>query len=83
MTPCMDVYRTNTQSDGILDKLKLIIVVIVYLQNKYLIGNTWSPTASMRKFKYLLPYAFKNKARLYHLGFIGSLLQGQVKIKYL
>ena len=27
VTPCMDVYKANIQSDGSLDKLKLIIVV--------------------------------------------------------
>ena len=34
VTPCMDVYKANIQSDGSLDKLKLIIVVRGYLQNK-------------------------------------------------
>ena len=47
MTPCMDVYKAKIQSDGSLDKLKLIIVVIGDLQNKELVGYTWSPTASM------------------------------------
>ena len=28
VTPCMDVYKAKIQSDRILDKLKLIIVVI-------------------------------------------------------
>ena len=27
VTPCMDVYKTKIQSDGIIDKLKLRIVV--------------------------------------------------------
>ena len=34
VTPCMDVYKANIQSDGSLDKLKLRIVVIGDLQNK-------------------------------------------------
>ena len=34
VTPCMDVYKANIQSDGILDKLKLRIVVRGDLQNK-------------------------------------------------
>ena len=46
VTPCMDVYKANIQSDGSIDKLKLRIVVRGDLQNKDLIGDTWSPTAS-------------------------------------
>ena len=45
VTPCMDIYKAKIQSDGSLDKLKLIIVVGGYLQNKGLVGDTWSPTA--------------------------------------
>ena len=45
VTPCMDVYKANIQSDGSLDKLKLRIVVRGGLQNKDMIGDTWSPTA--------------------------------------
>ena len=44
----MDIYKANSLSDGSLDKLKLKIVVRGDLQNKYLIGDTVSPTASMR-----------------------------------
>ena len=33
VTPCMDVYKSKTQSDGSLDKLRLRIVVKGYLQN--------------------------------------------------
>ena len=52
VTPCMDVYKSNIQSDGSLDKLKLRIVVRGDLQNKEMVGDTWSPTASMRTLKY-------------------------------
>ena len=52
VTPCMDVYKANIQSDGILDKLKLRIVVGGDLQNKELVGETCSPTSSMSTFKY-------------------------------
>ena len=48
VTPCIDVYKAKIQSDGSLDRLKLRIVVRGYLQNKELVGDTWSPTASMR-----------------------------------
>ena len=34
VTPCMDVYKFKIQSDGSIDKINLIIVVIGYLQNK-------------------------------------------------
>ena len=46
--PCIDMYKAKIQSDGRLDKLKLRIVVRGYLQKKELVGDTWSPTASMR-----------------------------------
>ena len=56
VTPCMDVYKSKIQSDGILDNLKLRIVVREYLQNKELFGDTWSPKDSMRTLKYFLAY---------------------------
>ena len=54
VTPCMDVYKAKIQSDGSLDKIKLINVVRGDLHNMELVGYTWSPTASMRTLKYLL-----------------------------
>ena len=53
-TPCMDVYKAKIQYDGSLDKLKFRIVVRGDFQNKGIIGDTWTPTASMRTLKYLL-----------------------------
>ena len=44
----MYVYKAKIQSDGSLDKLKLIIVVRGDLKNTELVGDTWSPTDSMR-----------------------------------
>ena len=41
VTPCMDVYKSKIQSDGSLEKLKLIIAVRRDLQNKELDGDTW------------------------------------------
>ena len=67
------------QSDGSLDKLKLRIVVRGYLQNKELVGDNWSPTASMRNLKYFLAYATKHKARVHQLYFISAFLQAKVK----
>ena len=34
VTPCMYIYKEKTQYDGIIDKLKLRIVVRGYLKNK-------------------------------------------------
>ena len=67
------------QSDGSLDKLKLRIVVRGDLKNKELVGDTWSPTASMRTLKYFLADATKHKERVHQLDFIGAFLQAKVK----
>ena len=60
VTPCMDVYKTKIQSDGSLDKLKLRIVVGGDLQNREMVGDTWSPTEPMRTLKYFLVDAAKH-----------------------
>ena len=44
VTTCMDVYKAKIQSDGILDKIKLRIVVIRYLQKK-----EWLDTADQQQ----------------------------------
>ena len=51
MNPCMYVYKANIQYVGGPDGLKLVIVVRGGLQNKKLVGDTWSPTAYMRTLK--------------------------------
>ena len=79
VTPCMDVYKEKIQSDGSMDKLKLRIVVRGDLQNKEMIGDTCSPTASMRTLKYFLADAAKHRARVHQLDFIGAFLQANVK----
>ena len=76
VTPCMDVYKARIQSDGSLDKLKLRIVVRGDFQNKEMVGDTWSPTASMRTLKYFLGDAAKHNHQLY---FIGAFLQDKDK----
>ena len=43
--PCMDIYKAKIQLYGILDELKLIIVVRGDLNNKEISGDTWAPTA--------------------------------------
>ena len=75
----MDVYKAEIQSDGILDKLKLRIVVRGDLQNKELVGDTWSPTSSMITLKYFLADATIYKARVHQLYFIVAFLQAKVK----
>ena len=72
VTPCMDVYKAKIQSDGSLYKLKLRIVVKGDLKNKEMVGDTWSPTASMRTLKYFLADTAKHKARVHQLDFIGN-----------
>ena len=79
----MDVYKSNIKSDGILDKLKLRIVYKGYLQNKEMVGDTWSTTAYMRTLKYFLADAAKHKARVHQLDFIGAFLQAKVKNRVL
>ena len=44
-----------------------------------MIGDTWSPTASMRTLKYFLANAAKPKARVHGLDFIGAFLHAKVK----
>ena len=51
MIPCMDIYKSKVQSGGGIGKLKFRIGVIGDLQNKDLIRDTWSLTASMRPLK--------------------------------
>ena len=53
-------------------------MVIGDLQNKELVGYTWSPTASMIALKYFLADAAKKKAIVHHLDFIGTFLQSKV-----
>ena len=75
----MDVHKEKNQSDGILDKLKLKIVVRGDLQDTESVGDTWSPTASMRTLKYFLADVVTLKSRVHQLDFIGAFLQSKVK----
>ena len=75
----MDFYKAKIYSDGSLDKFKLRIVVRGDLKNKELIGDTWSPIASMRTLKYFLSDADNHKARFHPLDFIVVLLQEKFK----
>ena len=47
-----------------------------------MIGYTWSPTASMRTFKYFIEEAAKHKARVHQLDFIRAFLQANVKNRF-
>ena len=75
----MDVYNAKIQSAGSLEKSKLKIVVRGDFQNMEMVGNTWSPTASMRTLKYFLSDKAKHKARVHKIDFIGAFLQAKVK----
>ena len=44
-----------------------------------MVGDTWSPTASMSKLKYFLADATKNMAKVHQLYFIGAFLQAKVR----
>ena len=55
------------------------IVVRGDFQNKEMVGDTWSPRASMRNLKYFLADAAKHKSRVHILDFIGALLQAKFK----
>ena len=83
VTPCMDVYKAKIKSDGSLDKLKLRIAVRGDLQNKEIIGDTWSPTASMITLKFLFADNSKHKAIVHQLNFIGAFLRANVKHRVL
>ena len=43
-----------------------------------MVGDTWSPTASMRTLQYFLADAAKHKAGVHKLDFIGAFLQAKV-----
>ena len=44
-----------------------------------MVGETWSPTASMRTLKYFLEDAANHKARVHKLDLIEAFLQAKVK----
>ena len=72
VTQCVYVYKVKIQSNEILDKLKLIIVVRGKLNNKIIIWDTWSPKVSMRNMKYFFVDDANLKAKLHQLDFIGE-----------
>ena len=77
VTPCMDVYKAKIQSDGSLDKLILRIVVRGDLQDKEMVGETWSPTASMMTLQYFLADAAKHKNKSSSARFYWSIFAVQ------
>ena len=50
-----------------------------YLKNKELVGDNWSPIASMRNLKYFLSDAVKHRSRVNQLDFTGAFLQANFK----
>ena len=63
--------------------MKLRILVRGDLQNKEMIGDTWSPTESMRTLKYFPADAAKHRARVHQLDFIEAFLQANVNNRVL
>ena len=47
-----------------------------------MVGDTWSPTSSMRTLKYFLANAAKHKARFHQYDFIGALLHAKIKNRF-
>ena len=73
----MDVYREKTQSDGSLDKLKLIVVVRGDLHNEELVGDNWFPTASTRTLKYFFVIFCQEQVKIASVIFYWSILTGK------
>ena len=78
----MGLYKAKIKSDGIIEKLELRIVVRGGLKNKEIIGDTRSPTASMRTPKYILSDASKKKSRVHQLDFIVVFLYSNAKYMF-
>ena len=79
----MDFYKTKIKSDESLDKLKLKIVVGGDLHHKELVGDNWSPTASMSTLKYFLEDLVKNKARVHQLYLLEHSCKQKLRMGYL
>ena len=67
MNTYIDVYKAKIEYDGSIDKLKSRVAVRGDLKKKELVGDNWSPIASMRTLKYSLEDAVKHKARVHQL----------------
>ena len=65
------MFIKKIQSDGIIEKLNFRVVVRGDLQNKGLIGDTWSPTPYIRNLTYFLADDVKHKSIVHQLDFIG------------
>jgi hypothetical protein len=61
-TPVMDTFKVKVKSDGSLDKLKCRLVVRGDLQDKNIMEDKWSPTASFHSLKMFLAHASRIKA---------------------
>ena len=75
----MDVYQEKIQSDGSLDKLKLIIIARGDLQNEETIGDNWSTKAPIKTTKNKFSDSYKHEARVNKLDFVGEFLKSNVK----
>ena len=82
VTPCMDVYKAKINYDGSLKQLKLGVMIRGDLQNKELVGDTWSPTDFMRTLRYLLVDAVKHNKRVHGL-YLLDIFRQRLLIGYL
>ena len=67
----------------VLTKIKLRIEVRGYLQNKVLIGYTWSPIASKETLNYFMVDSSKHKEILHQLYLIEKYYRKTLRIEYL
>ena len=80
-TPVMETFKVKVKSDGSLDKLKCRLVVRGDLQDKNIMEDKWSPTASFRSLKMFLAHASRIKARVKQLDFVGAFLQAKMRTR--
>ena len=73
------MYKSKIQSDGILDKLRLRIVVRWELQNTEIIGDTWYKTASKMTLKYFLENSKEALIKSTPIGFHWITYSGRCK----
>jgi hypothetical protein len=80
-TPVMEIFKVKVKSDGLLDKLKMRLVVWGDMQDKTITEDKWSPTASFRSLKMFLAHASWLKVKVKQLDFIGTFLQVKMQTR--
>jgi hypothetical protein len=80
-TPVMKTFKVKVKSDGSLDKLKVRLVVRGDLQDKNIMEDKWSPTASFHSLKMFLGHASRIKACVKQLDFVGAFLKAKMRMR--